>query len=337
MSHKNASTNTVVSSCLSGLCSLRAMHIYSLLCLGLALQASLATAQTAPALAEPATATNELADAHPLRIGKGDVVSVTVFDTPSLSFKDRVDEAGFLRAPVLGPIQIAGLNTQQASRLFEEKLRTSEIMLKPNVTVQDTEYATQGVVLLGQVKSPGTYNLPGPHSLYDALSAAGGVTDTAGPRITITHRGDPEQLDVIDVSSPNYSAIQRSTRIFPGDTIFVSKAEVFYVIGDVGHPGSFYIQNGKPLSVLNAIALASGDNDTAKYSAASIKRKTSAGVISIPFNLKNIKKGKENDIAVLPEDIIILPRSELKVALTTILPGAANSAIGTGVTAAVIR
>jgi polysaccharide export outer membrane protein len=304
------------------------------------LLASLSSAPTVIAQASSAIST-QYAPApvvvHPLQIGKGDVVSVTVFDTPSLSFQDRVDEEGFLRAPVLGPILITGLTTEQASRLFEEKLRTGGVMLTPSVTVQDTDYATQGIVLLGQVRSPGTYTLPGPHTLYDALSSAGGVTDTAGAHITITHRGDLQNIEMVDVSSPNFSEVQRKTKVFPGDTIFVSKAEVFYVLGDVGRPGSFYMQSGKPVTILNALALASGDNNTAKAGSATIKRQTSQGSITIPFNLKDIKKGKSADFAVLPDDIIIVPHSELKTALLSILPSAATSAIGTGVTVAAVR
>ncbi len=272
-----------------------------------------------------------------LVIGVGDMINVGVFDTPSLSFQDRVDESGFVRAPVLGPMSVSGLTTAQASRLFEEALRTKSVMLSPSVTVQDIEYATQGIVVLGQVKSPGTFTLLGPHSLYDALSSAGGVTETAGPRITITHRADPEHPEVLAVNSPNFSDLQRTTRVYPGDTVFVSKAEVIYVLGDVGHPGAYYIQSGKPLMILNVLSLAQGVNGTAAETRASIVRKISDGVTTVPLNIKNIRQGKAPDVALQADDILVIPRSGLKVALTNYLPGATLAITSAVVSAALVR
>lgn len=296
-----------------------------------------ATAQSSTAIPLPVLVPSPNNPATSLVIGAGDMINVGVFDTPSLSFQDRVDESGLIRAPVLGPISVAGLTTAQASHLFEETLRSEGVMLSPSVTVQDIEYATQGIVVLGQVKSPGTFTLLGPHSLYDALSSAGGVTDTAGPRITITHRADPEHPEVLAVNSPNFSDLQRTTRVYPGDTVFVSKAEVIYVLGDVGHPGAYYIQNGKPLMILNVLSLAQGVNSTAGETQASIVRKTSAGVTTIPINIKVIRQSKAPDVALQADDILVIPRSGLKVALQTLLPGATLAVTSAVVSAALVR
>jgi polysaccharide export outer membrane protein len=290
-----------------------------------------------PVQSAPASATISPDAGTPLVIGAGDMLNVAVFDTPSLSFQDRVDEAGFLRTPILGPVPVAGLNTEQASHLFEEKLRSNQIMLNPSVTVQDMEYATQGIVVLGQVRSPGTFTLLGPHNLYDVLSAAGGVTDTGGPSITITHRHDPEHPEVIAVNSPNFSDLQRTTRIYPGDTVFVSKAEVIYVVGDVGHPGAYYIQNGKPLMVLNVLALAQGDNPSAKSTQASIVRTTPQGVSTIPLNIKEIKENKAPDVPLIANDILVVPRSGLKVLLSSIVPGVTLAVTSAVVSAALVH
>lgn len=296
-----------------------------------------ATAQSSMTTSVPVLGTSPNNPATSLVIGAGDMINVGVFDTPSLSFQDRVDESGLIRAPVLGPISVAGLTTAQASRLFEDSLRSKGVMLSPSVTVQDIEYATQGIVVLGQVKSPGTFTLLGPHSLYDALSSAGGVTDTAGPRITITHRADPEHPEVLAVNSPNFSDLQRTTRVYPGDTVFVSKAEVIYVLGDVGHPGAYYIQNGKPLMILNVLSLAQGVNGTAGETRASIVRKTPDGVVTVPLNIKDIRQSKAPDVALQADDILVIPRSGLKVALQSFLPGATLAITSTVVSAALLR
>jgi len=318
---------------------IHARHVLLALAFGLVWSSASAQAPAgSPEQLALASAAAPSSAVSPLVIGAGDLINVAVFDTPSLSFQDRVDEAGFLRTPVIGPVSVAGLTTEQASHLFEEKLRTNNIMLNPSVTVQDTEYATQGMVVLGQVRSPGTYTLLGPHNLYDALSAAGGVTETGGPSITITHRHDPEHPIVIAVNSPNFSDLQRTTRVYPGDTVFVSKAEVIYVIGDVGHPGAYYIQNGKPLTVLNILALAQGANGTAKETRASIIRPTpQGGATTIPINMKDIRNNKSPDIALNANDILVVPRSGLKVAMNTFLPGASLAILSAVTSAELVR
>ncbi len=49
-------------------------------------------------------------------------------------------------------------------------------MTDPRVTVTIEDYATQQISVLGEVKNPGNYLLLGPHTLSNALSAAGGAT-----------------------------------------------------------------------------------------------------------------------------------------------------------------
>ena len=275
--------------------------------------------------------------AHPLVIGSGDTLNVAVFDTPTLSFQGRVDESGKVNAPVLGAVDVAGMTTVQAAQKFETLLLSHDIMHQPSVTVTDAEFATQGIVVLGEVHTPGTYTLLGPHTLYDALSAAGGPTDTEGPKITITHHGDPQNLEEIAVNSPNFSELQRTTRVYPGDTIFVSKADVVYVVGDVGHPGAYYMQHGKPLTVLNLLALAAGDNPTANEGKASIIRTEPGGVTTVAVNLHDLKRNKAPDVALHGDDILVLPRSTSKLLLSQILPGATVSVTSAVVTALAVR
>ena len=271
----------------------------------------------------------------PLLVGVGDLLDVAVFDTPELSFKGRVDDHGQITLPVGGKVTVAGLNTVQAGQLIQDQLRTAEIMPASSVTVLDTEYATQGITVMGEVRQPGTYTLLGPHTLYDALSSAGGPTDTEGASITVTHLSNPDKPEVIDVTSPNFSEVQRQTRVYPGDNIFVSKAGMIYVVGDVARPGAYYLTKGQKLSVLNVVALASGVLLNASEKHCSIVRKDGDGAVTIPLNLKKIQANESPDPILIAGDVLVVPHSTIKQVLTTAIPGA-GIAVTSSVTAALL-
>lgn len=273
-----------------------------------------------------------------VRIGAGDLVDVQVFNTPELSVsKLRVSDDGRVRLPVTGDFHIAGLTAGEAGAAIEGRLRDTQMMLDPHVEVLITEYATQGVRVLGEVKTPGTYVLLGPHSLYDALSAAGGVTPNEGDAITVTHQSDPLHPEEVAINSANYSETERMTQIEAGDVIVVAKASAIYVVGDVAHPGEYMIPHGDPLTVLNAVALAQGTNPTAAVSKASIVRKTSTGAVTIAVNIRKIEQNTAPNPVLKADDVLVIPRSGAREFLTYALPNATSAVVASVSTALVVR
>ena len=272
-------------------------------------------------------------------IGPGDVLDVQVFDTPELSAtKLRVGESGEVDEPVLGPVKVAGLTPAEAGNLIAAKMHDSQIMLDPHVTVVVTEYATEGVRGLGEVRNPGTYLLLGSHSLYAAISAAGGVTHDQGSTITVTHANDPVHPQVVSVSDFGYSESERTTAVKPGDVVVVSRADVIYVIGDVAHPGEYPLQSGRHLTVLNAVALAQGLNPTAASSKASIIRPTTDGkAVTIKLDINRIEQNKELNAVLQPSDVLVIPRSGMREFLTYALPNATGAVTGSVAAALVVR
>ena len=286
----------------------------------------------------PALQVRPTPQADRITLDAGDAIDLEVFDTPELSaVKARVGEDGIVKLPVVGDINVQGLTPLEASKSIEDHLRDAKIMLDPHVTVLVTEYATQGVRVLGQVKNPGSYVLLGSHSIYDALAAAGGVNAQQGSSIVITHKSDPAHPEIVYVDSPDYSGEERLKQALPGDVIVVSRAGAIFVVGDVAHPGQYSIDNGQPLTVLQAVALAQGMNKTAKSANARILRKTNDGATLIPVNIDQMEKNKAVNIALQPADILIIPRSGVKAFIDYALPYAAGTFIGASVAAAVVR
>jgi polysaccharide biosynthesis/export protein len=270
-----------------------------------------------------------------LRIGAGDMVQVTVFDTPELSAKLRVNADGTVDLPVAGSTAVSGMTPQDAGDAIAKHLKDGQIMIDPRVTVTVTDYATQEVSVLGEVKTPGNYLLLGPHSLYNALSAAGGTTDKAGREIMITHLADPQKLETIHVDSPNYSQVQRLTNVTAGDVIYVSRAGSVYVLGDVTRPGEFSM-GSKRLTVLQAVALAQGTTVNAALSRAVIIRKTDDGEKIIPIDLKQVAKTAQGDQVLIAEDIVMVPHSRGRAFVDATLPALTASAVGSAFAAMIL-
>jgi polysaccharide export outer membrane protein len=269
-----------------------------------------------------------------LLIGSGDLLDVRVFNTPELSGKFRVSPSGTITVPQGGLITVAGLSPAEAQEKIETTFKNRNIMLEPHVIVFVEEYASAGVIVLGEVAHPGTYTLLGEHSLYGALAAAGGVTANEGGSITVSHQNEPGHDVLIKVHSPNFSDVQRATRVAPGDTVFVSKADLVYLVGDVGHPGSYNMPNGTSLNLLQLLALGQGLNHTAALSKASIVRDTGESVVTIPIDLGN---QKDRLAKLQPSDIVVIPRSGFKGFLDNFIPNASISILGAVTAALIVR
>ncbi len=270
--------------------------------------------------------------AHALRLSAGDLLDVKVLGTtdPDFSPKLRVDEQGAITLPYAGTVRVIGRTAEDAALLIEATFRDKDILKDPHVSVTVLEYATQGVTVLGEVKNPGVYPLLGTHSLLDLISAAGGVTPTAGKAVTLTHREDPSHPEIVNVDNKPGSTSAFSVDVRPGDTIVVSHAGIVYVLGDVGKPGGFLIENTDRLTVLQAIALAQGTNRTASLNHAKLIRKTATGHEEVPVPLSKVLADKVPDEMLADGDILFVPTSGAKNALRdmeSILPSTAAAAI----------
>jgi polysaccharide export outer membrane protein len=269
--------------------------------------------------------------AHALQISSGDLLELNVFDTPELSGKLRVDERGNIALPLAGALPVAGLTVEQAARQIEARLREAAILKEPHASVTVVESATQGITIMGEVRNPGVYLLLGARDLLDLISEAGGLNPQAGKDVIITHRTDFDHPITVRLGSKPGSPSGVNVDIRPGDTIVVSHEGIVYVVGDVGKPGGFLIENNDRLTVLQAISLAQGTNKTAALNRAKVIRKTDTGRQELPVSLKKILANNAPDETLFDGDILFVPSSAGKSALRSveqvILPAAASAAI----------
>ena len=264
-------------------------------------------------------------------IGSGDLLKVSVFGVKTFDEEVRVSGRGDISLPLIGDVHVAGLNTDEAQSLIRKTLIDGNFMVHPEVSVFEKEYATQGVVVLGEVQKPGVYPLLGPHHLFDVLSFAGGMTPKAGPEVTITHHDRPDQLHTVTLAGDVAKSNAANVEILPGDTVAVSKAGIVYVVGDVKSPAGVVMVNGSEMTVVKAIAMAGGANPTAALNGGKIIRRTPQGPQEIPIQLKQILAAKAADPKLEAEDIVFVPSSTAKGAAKRGLEAIVQTAVGVAI------
>jgi polysaccharide biosynthesis/export protein len=248
-----------------------------------------------------------------LRLGTGDLVEISVYNVPELSTKARVSSTGDIYLPLIDYVRVGGLSADQAQSLIQQRLTDGGFVKNPHVSVFVQEYASQGASVLGEVARPGVYPVLGQQRLFDVISAAGGFTEKAGQSIMVTHRSQPDKSVTVPLARNATDSPEGNIAVFPGDTIVVRKADVIYVVGEVGRPSGFMMDGGH-LTVLQAIALAGGTTRVAKLSGTRILHKGPAGMTETTVALKKILEAKSPDITMQADDILFVPTSAAKAA-----------------------
>lgn len=236
-------------------------------------------------------------------VGDGDVLKVTVYGNPDLDATVRVSSDGTILFPLLGQVQIGGLSVAQVSNHLAKKLADGYIV-NPQVSVFVEQFRSKKAIIIGQVRTPGLYELSGPTSVLELISKAGGLTPEAGDKVTIKRKiaagGAGEQMITVNLKDLlERGLVALDARIMDGDNVFVSKASVFYVTGEVSRPNSYRFEEGT--TVIQAITMAGGFSPIASKGRVRIIRKVEGA--------EQVIKGAAMDVPILPDDVIVVPES----------------------------
>jgi polysaccharide export outer membrane protein len=290
--------------------------------------ASAPPARSAAAIQQP----NDAPLIFKAHIGPGDELDITVYGEPELTQHVRVESSGDISVSLIDRIHVAGLSSDEASKVIEQKLVSAGYLKDPHVNVFVKEYTNQGIVVQGQVVKPGVYGTFGPIRLFDLLVDAGGMSPAAGNKVWIAHAGQKTTEEITLTSDPAKS-FQANVQVLPGDVVTVAKAGIVYVIGEVNRPGGYVLQNGddvRAVSAVQAVALAAGPTHTAGINGTRIIRRTPEGIREIPLPLKKMMEGKAQDVELHPDDILFIPNSVLK-SLATTVPAIFTAASGAAI------
>lgn len=188
-------------------------------------------------------------------IHPGDQLSVQVYGDQSLTQNVTVLNDGTIAYPLIGQVPVAGKTPEQAAATLRERLL--KFVRHPVVTVAISQLAQPNIMVLGDVKNPGKYQLRSDARLSDAIAAAGGLSDQNGnyPDARISDpAGHVTQINLQKLLRGG--DVQMDERLGEGDVVYVPGPIQFYVnvTGAVDHPGPIQVNQGDGLAVAIAKA-----------------------------------------------------------------------------------
>jgi len=240
------------------------------------------------------------------RLVPEDVIAIQVLYHPELSVPEAtVRPDGMVNYPVAGDVQAAGASLVELSETIAEALRQE--LRDPKVSVRLVRRYVMPVYVLGSVRMPGAVHVTGPVTVAEAMALAGGLAETAAPRMGTLVRADGSQAPVDIMASLSG---QTGLVLQPGDTLVVSAQFLVSVVGEVTASGRYPAEQGD--RVADAIAAAGGLVETADRSAARLIR---ADGTSLPVDISAIitDAGAEHNHLLTPGDLIVVPTLERRV------------------------
>jgi polysaccharide biosynthesis/export protein len=225
------------------------------------------------------------------KLGPGDAVHVTVFQQPDLTTDARVTEQGTIAVPLIGQVKVDGLTTGEAAAKIAESLKQGQFLKAPQVAVALTTVRSRQVSVLGLIVRPGRYPIEeGSPRIPDLIAAAGGIAPGGSESVTVIRDGKPQSVN----------ALSKDFMLKAGDTVYIDRAPVFYIYGEVVHSGAYPV--GQNLTVMQALSLGGGITPRGSESRIKLRRTQADGKV-VESDAKLTETVRPNDVIFVKESI----------------------------------
>jgi polysaccharide export outer membrane protein len=244
---------------------------------------ALACALLAPACwAQSAAPATTATPAEGYRLGAGDVLRISVYQSPDLSLEARVTDAGTINYPLLGTVQLGGLTVPQAETQLAEALRAGGLVRNPQVMMLLTQQRSNQVSVLGVIARPGRYLLDiSGMRLTEVLALASGTTEASSDTVVILGKRQ-QQAVRLEVYLPELFAVGGQNKdpvVMPGDVIWIDRAALVYVQGEVARPGTTRL--GREMTLRQIIASAGGVTPRGTLDGLKVHRRNAQGQMEV--------------------------------------------------------
>ena len=159
-------------------------------------------------------------------IGPEDLITVWVYQQPSMIGQYTVRTDGMVSIPLIGEIKAGGLKTSQVEAVIIDKLKTGEIVIDPNVTVNVYAVHSKKVYISGDgITRTGFIDLVVATHVSEVIAAQGGFRDFAKKtKIRIVRQGPDGKAEIFHYNDNEVShgkKLEQNILLKPGDHIYV--------------------------------------------------------------------------------------------------------------------
>jgi len=177
------------------------------------------------------------------------------------------------------------------------------------------------------------YPLQGGHTLVEMLALVGGLQQNASRRIKITRRADYGTIDLPNavkdprrkVSTVEISLDSLTQNVNPAEDITLSAfdivsaepAQPVFLAGEIAKPGAIQLNEQQTMSITQAISQGGGLTPAAQRGKVRILRPILGTTrrAEIEVDMARIYQGKDNDFPLQPNDLVFVPRANVRMLL----------------------
>lgn len=238
------------------------------------------------------------------KLGADDEVIIDVYGASQLQVKQTISPDGKITIDGYGPIHLAGLTIQEATRRLKNTLGSRYQNCQILLSLGQTRSIMVNV--MGEVIVPGSYRLSAFADVFNALTLAGGITESGTLRDIKVYRGGVQAASVDIYGFLMDGELKGNIRLEDQDVIIVSAyQEMVQVEGKVKRPMFYEMKKGETLDKL--LYYAGGFSGDAYTDAISVSRKNAGGQ-----SVKTVTNDHFEDFALMDGDSIsvlaLLPR-----------------------------
>ena len=232
------------------------------------------------------------------RLGPGDSIRISVFESPNLTLETRVGEDGAITYPLIGRVAVGGTTLAAAEHTIARALEQGNFVLQPQVTILLLQTRSSQVSVLGLVNRAGRYPLETAQTrVSEMIAIAGGVAAAGGDVAILTgeRAGKPfrKEIDIAGLFADKGYA--QDIAVAAGDVIYVERAPMFYVHGEVNRPGAYRLERG--MTLRQALARGGGATQRGTERNLRLHRRAANGAV------QEVRNPRLDELA-RPEDVL---------------------------------
>lgn len=212
-------------------------------------------------------------------IGPDDVLRISVYGYEDLKTESRVSADGRITFPLIGEVVASGKSGMELEEAIAVRLIDGGFIHDAQVSVTVVEHVSQQVSVLGYVNKPGRYPLDSDSSIVDLIAMAEGIHEMGDHKVVVTRTvdGKPQKYELNLRDYLENAESMTPFKMQQGDQVYVPKASLFYIYGEVQHPGGYRVD--PEISVVKALSIGGGLTLRGTENGIVIKRKDESGAL----------------------------------------------------------